>query len=316
MTQVDQSPSTASSTASPPKPWLAGLLSLLVPGLGFAYLRRYRFAVLIYLGSIFPLFILTVLLVVDAAVVWGTFIASGLGLAYLLWQIAAVVRAARASDARATNSRGAFLLYAAIVVVNLTANPSGLYRKLVLESFSIPGASGVPALAPGDLVYVAKFGQRNATPQRGDLIVFSHPKPPHQDFIKRVVGLPGEEISIIDRVIHINGKPIETRKSEATRYWDRDSAGNWFEAEATSYFERLGGREIEVIHDVWEGTRNSEAVKIPAGHYFVLGDNRDNSFDSRMWGTVPAENVVGRAHSIWYSSGPEGMRFERIGQEL
>ena len=185
----------------------------------------------------------------------------------------------------------------------------------------------IPTLLVGDFILVNKFhyGIRlpvinkkiipNNEPQRGDVMVFRYPVNPKMDYIKRVVGLPGDEISYLNKELRINGKPVE--EVPLSEFYDADSLRY-----SKQYSEALPGVTHRILIDTdrppfvppqaiedypfKENCRYSgEGVvcKVPAGHYFVMGDNRDNSQDSRFWGFVPDENIVGKAFVIWMNLG-------------
>ncbi|MES2092177.1 MAG: signal peptidase I [Pseudomonadota bacterium] len=202
-----------------------------------------------------------------------------------------------------------------------------LMRSFLFEPFKIPSGSMVPTLLVGDLILVNKFhyGIRlpvinkkimaNHEPQRGDVMVFRYPVNPSLDYIKRVVGLPGDEISYINKHLSINGKPIE--QTPLAEFYDEDSLRY-----SSQYTEDLPGHPHRLLIDkerppyipaqaieefpFKENCRYSgEGVvcKVPPGHYFMMGDNRDNSQDSRFWGFVPDENIVGKAFVVWMNFG-------------
>jgi signal peptidase I len=150
----------------------------------------------------------------------------------------------------------------------------------------------------------------NHTPQRGDVMVFRYPVDPSVDFIKRVVGVPGDEVAYLNQKLFLNGQPVaETAQDD---YYDEDRR-----TYSKAFKEKLGAAEHRILVDprlpssygnrarifpFGENCRYSaEGVtcKVPAGHYFMMGDNRDNSEDSRFWGFVPEENIVGRAFFVW-----------------
>lgn len=208
-----------------------------------------------------------------------------------------------------------------------------LLRSFLFEPFKIPSGSMVPTLLVGDLILVNKFdyGVRlpvinrkiisNRDPQRGDVVVFRYPPDPRLDYIKRVVGLPGDEIAYLNQSLSVNGQPVAVQS--LGEFYDEDSLRY-----SPQFSERLGSAEHRILVDprrasflggidkrfpFGENCRYSaEGVtcKVPAGHYFVMGDNRDNSQDSRYWGFVPDENLVGRAFFVWMNFGNLG----RIGR--
>lgn len=201
-------------------------------------------------------------------------------------------------------------------------------RSFLFEPFRIPSGSMIPTLAIGDLILVNKFdyGVRLpvinkkiievGNPQRGDVMVFRFPHNPSQDYIKRVVGLPGDKIEYIDKQLTINGQKVKT--TPADQFFDADRVQYYSQAN-----EKLGAVEHKVIVNdsvppgISPGFLNTHpgacqysgrgvVCTVPAGHYFVMGDNRDNSEDSRYWGFVPDENIVGRAFFIWMNFGNIG----------
>lgn len=203
-----------------------------------------------------------------------------------------------------------------------------LLRSFLYEPFRIPSGSMIPTLHIGDLILVNKYeyGVRLpvinkkvidlGSPKRGDVAVFRFPHNPSEDWIKRVVGLPGDKVEVIDKRILINGQPVPLTRLE--QYFDPDRAQYY-----SQYSEKLGEVEHRVIvndavppglsrgflHTHPEACRwSGQGVScvVPKGHYFVMGDNRDNSDDSRYWGFVPDENLKGRAFFIWMNFGNIG----------
>lgn len=192
-----------------------------------------------------------------------------------------------------------------------------LVRSFIVEPFKIPSGSMMPTLLAGDFILVNKFtyGLRvpifNNTfielnqPKRGDVIVFHYPPAPSVDYIKRVIGLPGDRIKYQDKRLVVNGE--ELRLDDAGDYEYVMSGLNMVTAK--KYREQLGSVEHDIlIHDVM-GSYDSdsiggkfalgEEITVPPGHYLAMGDNRDNSSDSRVWGFVPERNLVGKAFFIW-----------------
>jgi signal peptidase I len=179
-------------------------------------------------------------------------------------------------------------------------------RAHLVEAFQTPSQSMYPTLQAGDHLFAKKAGQ---TYRRGDVVVFKYPIDPSVDYVKRIVGVGGDVVAIQDGQLVINGVPVEHRRL------DEPCAS---EAPGTScaiWEESLEGRRWRVALD--DGlTRDFPRARIPDGHYFVLGDNRNASNDSRMWGTVAAELVKGTAEFIYWSRGPAGVRWERINQPV
>ena len=204
-----------------------------------------------------------------------------------------------------------------------------LLRSFLFEPFKIPSGSMIPTLLVGDLILVNKFhyGVRlpvinkkiidNNAVQRGDVMVFRYPVDPRQDYIKRVVGLPGDEVAYLNQKLTINGQLLDTK-----------ALGDFFESDSLRYepqfSEKLGsldhlilvnprrqayyGPDPKTFPNAQNCRYSPEGVvcKVPAGHYFMMGDNRDNSQDSRYWGFVPDENIVGKAFFVWMNFGNLG----------
>ena len=199
-------------------------------------------------------------------------------------------------------------------------------RSFLFEPFKIPSGSMVPTLVVGDLILVNKFqyGIRmpvtgtkliaNKDPQRGDVMVFHYPVDPRIDYIKRVVGVPGDEVVYTNQSLTINGQKVPVQSQG--EYYDDDSLRY-----APKYSEQLGTAPHGILVDTKRPsiyrpmesfvnfrdncryTAEGLSCKVPAGHYFMMGDNRDNSQDSRFWGFVPDENIVGRAFVVWMNFG-------------
>ena len=196
-----------------------------------------------------------------------------------------------------------------------------LLRSFLFEPFKIPSGSMIPTLLVGDLILVNKFtyGLRlpvlntkiteGNKPQRGDVMVFRYPPKPSLDYIKRVVGVPGDTVAYLNKRLTINGQVQPT-----------NALPEFFDEDAMRYFrqfeETLGGKTHRLLNDderpafvpgadQFEGragcsyTVEGVTCKVPEGHYFMMGDNRDNSLDSRYWGFVPEENIVGKAIFVW-----------------
>jgi signal peptidase I len=211
-------------------------------------------------------------------------------------------------------------------------------RSFIVEPFKIPSGSMMPTLLAGDYILVNKFtyGLRvpilNNTivkvnePKRGDVFVFHFPPDPTIDYIKRVVGLPGDQIKYEDKHLTINGKPLDEAFEADYNYINtsKDEFGREQKVSLTAakMVEQLGDVNHNILIHPFENVyepgapgfklAQGETVIVPEGHYFAMGDNRDNSADSRVWGFVPEHNLVGRAFFIWLNFD----EFGRIGTRI
>jgi signal peptidase I len=200
-----------------------------------------------------------------------------------------------------------------------------LLRSFLVEPFRIPSGSMMPTLLVGDFILVNKFayGIRLPVlntkiidigePQRGDVVVFRYPKDPSVDYIKRVVGLPGDRIGYYNKMLYINGKPVPEVPDGV--YVGTGSGVSM--SGASERLEQLGDVQHQIL--VMPRTPGLEGeYVVPENQYFVMGDNRDNSNDSRYWGTVPEQNLVGKAFRIWmnWDSANGGIDWKRIGRKI
>jgi signal peptidase I len=194
-------------------------------------------------------------------------------------------------------------------------------RSFLVEPFKIPSGSMIPTLLIGDFILVNKFtyGIRLpvvnvkvlelGSPKRGDVMVFRYPADPALDYIKRVVGLPGDRIEYRDKALTLNGQPVPRRalpdyeSRERLQYYPRfleTFDGTEHEIILEKDVPGAVGRSMEFRHSGnCDYNSGGLVCTVPPGHYFVMGDNRDNSSDSRVWGFVPDGNIVGKAFFIW-----------------
>jgi len=199
-----------------------------------------------------------------------------------------------------------------------------ILRSFIFEPFRIPSASMMPTLLIGDFILVNKYeyGLRlpviynkfyeNNIPGRGDVVVFRYPENPKIPYIKRIIGLPGDKIAYYNKTLYINDV-----LAEQTTNGDYFAFGSGITMKGSLLIsEDLGNINHEILIDP---ERNSLefVTRVPDSHYFVLGDNRDNSKDSRYWGFVPEENLVGRAFFVWMNWDGKNkpvVNFNRIGK--
>ena len=178
-----------------------------------------------------------------------------------------------------------------------------ILRGFIVEPFRIPSGSMLPSLYIGDFILVNKFAYgirlpvlnkkiiETGEPERGDVVVFRYPRDPSLDYIKRIVGLPGDHIAYYNKVLYVNNKPVA-----------RDFVGQYKgpgQTFANEYIEKLEGKDHSILLLPARPVNLQGEYIVPEGSYFVMGDNRDNSNDSRVWGVVPESNLLGKAFMIW-----------------
>ena len=190
-------------------------------------------------------------------------------------------------------------------------------RSFIFEPFRIPSGSMMPTLLEGDFIFVKKYSYglrlpvtetkviETGNPERGDVIVFRLPSDPSINYIKRVIGLPGDTVVYERHRLTINGEKVDLTQSE-------DASWN-----APLFVEDLDGRVHEILVTNPEFSTRDNTYLVPEGHYFVMGDNRDRSKDSRFIGAIPEEFLVGEAVRIWMHFVPWNMPdWERIGRKI
>lgn len=197
-----------------------------------------------------------------------------------------------------------------------------LLRSFVIEPFRIPSGSMYPTLKTNDFILVNKFayGIRNpitnntwiktGQPKRGDVFVFHYPVDPKVDYIKRVIGLPGDVISYQNRQLTVNGKKVPEKFLRNIV----ESVNSSTQA-SKEYEENLTGVKHGILTMPWRSSISFKNLVVPKGMYFAMGDNRDNSEDSRYWGFVPASDLVGKAVFVWFSwdSDKNRVRWNQLG---
>ena len=207
-----------------------------------------------------------------------------------------------------------------------------LLRSFLFEPFRIPSGSMMPTLLAGDFILVNKFAYgirlpvinkkiiSTGNPQRGDVAVFRFPDDPSTDYIKRVIGLPGDRIEYNNKMLYINGKPLEYAQQGV--YIGSGSGINYTGTKIRE--EMIGDVKHKILirdeqpDHVYTCLKQGRLFIVPEDQYFVMGDNRDYSNDSRFWCGVPDENLVGKAFMIWmhWDTGGNGLETSRIGQSI
>ncbi len=196
-------------------------------------------------------------------------------------------------------------------------------RSFVFEPFRIPSGSMIPTLLVGDFILVSKYSYglrlpvlnkkvlETGEPERGDVAVFRYPRDPSKDYIKRVIGLPGDTVTFQNKRLSINGELVEFSGGESYVYTAEDDT----EVNAELFQSDLGAEPHDLLIDPARRFAMNKEWEVPEGHYFMVGDNRDHSNDSRYWGFVPEENLVGRATRIWMHWNG-GVKWDRLGDKI
>lgn len=300
-------------TNHPRKAWLAFLLGLFLPGLGQLYNGQVNRAAWFMLASwVFgiPLIGLLVSYFPDS---WTASLMLGsIALALISWFISCIdafvqARKLKNYTAAAWQGAGTYLFLILLVTVCLFPLLTQQVRKHWIEPFRIPSASMEPALIAGDFIYADKHYNClgcDAVIQRGDIITFTYPNNRNMGYIKRVIGLPGDQIKIRGQTVNVNNKALTVQSAEQNG--------------AIVVQERYETKQWPVI---WKNPRAvipATDLTVPTGQVFVLGDNRTNSNDSRYFGTVPLADITGRARQVWFSYNREvgGLQWNRAGLVL
>ncbi len=208
-----------------------------------------------------------------------------------------------------------------------------LLRAFVIEAFKIPSGSMIPTLQVGDHIFVSKFlygiripwtnlklFKHVREPRRGEIIVFVYPVDPDKDFIKRIVAIPGDTVQVCGGQVLINSQPLQRQPQGGTcEYDDYDEerpSGSWHRVQCVAYEEWNGKEHYNTVHNSATATllpSCTTPLTVPSEHVFVMGDNRDNSHDSRFWGPVHYDLIKGKAWFIWWSAGEHtSVRLERM----
>ena len=219
-----------------------------------------------------------------------------------------------------------------------------VFRSVLFEPYRIPTGSMIPTLKIGDYIIVNKFAYgfkvpfsdltlgdinldpkyltKQKLPKRGDVVVFKFPDDPSINYIKRVVGLPGDTVEIKNKIIYVNGTSLETKEIDGQQYLK--DMNKKYKKYKLNFFEESTKDKKYVIQQDSDNyySNNKDLITIKKGHIYVMGDNRDFSFDSRYWSTVPVEYIKGRAEFVWLSvvfpidGGDFIFRTNRIGEKI
>jgi len=220
----------------------------------------------------------------------------------------------RAKAPRKWEKLAIFGLIALLIAQVMFFDPTKYLRNYV-QTFHIPTGAMKPTILVGDFILVDKYWPKSNSPQRGDIIVFKYPEDKRLDYIFRCIAVGGQTVEIRNGDVFVDDKP-EGKKTKLGRKYDPAEGRHVNRIRITT----PDGKEYTIRHyvDRYRQTENSGQVTVPDGHYFVMGDNRDNSADSRSWGFLPEENVVGKAGIVYWSWDriDKKVRWSRIGQSL
>lgn len=287
-------------------PWLSAAFSLFVPGLGQFYNGNIRLAMISFgistlLTTVATLYLFDGFSYLLIALALG--ISLDVVLAILGW------REAKRIGAMELKPYQRWWMYLGFTIL-LYGLPTG-YGTIIPErflSFQIPSESMVPTLLVGDRLVADGWAYWKQDPKRGDIVVFDYPRDPSIKYVKRVVGLPGDEVELKGGELYINQVLVVQERTEQPS----DSSSGW---EQTQYREKLG--DVNHIIQRMQPSMNLDfgPVKVPEGKFFVMGDNRDRSSDSRVWGFVDRSAIVAKMRYIYFSWDSEAgaLRFPRLG---
>ena len=293
---------TATQQVKPRRRMFAALMSTALPGLGQLYNGEFNKAIWIFLLfsiTAIPLVMIIALLLPAGLtmplVALSTLITIGIWLYAIIdgWRMAAKLQHFHPQVWQTSGVYALVFLICATVIL-----PSTLLwvRKHQVEPFYIPSGSMEPSLLRGDYIFANKSYNcpncRNSV-KRGDVALFVYPDNRTQHYVKRVIGLPGDIVTINGTKLTVNGKALSTGDQTGTEHIDDKT---W----QVQWSEQPDKRPYEIT--------------VQPGHAFVLGDNRSNSNDSRVFGQVPLSDIVGRVRQVWFSKSAEGIRWSRIGQ--
>lgn len=257
----------------PRRQWLAALLTILETGLGHIYAGKLKRGMILFcINQLLILLVIVFVLVVKPGVT-HMIIAALVLIAFAVYCIVdAVLIAGRNKHNYQPTKYNRWFVYVGFPVVAwllLQACTSLIVVPYMVQAFKMPTGSMEPTLLVGDHILIDKHIYRSNAPKRGEIIIFKYPHDAKVIYVKRLIGLPGDTVEIVGRAVYING---ETLKEGYVQFLD-----------PSSVFDRYG------------------PLRVPARQYFVLGDNRDNSQDSRFWGCIPEENLLGKPIIIYWS---------------
>ena len=283
-------------TDKPRKPWIAGLLTFFTIGLGHLYSGKAKKGIILYFlgqGTMLAIFLPLIWLSPNILVF---LLAVVCGLGFLIFCILDAIRVSRRNkltyELRKYNRWYVYVLVLAVNLCFIQPAVESAIKSDIVQAYRIPSGAMKPTLQIGDHILADKYIYKKTEPKRGDIVIFPFPADPSKDFIKRVVAVDGETIEIIDKQISINGEIIEEPFVIHT--------------------------DSNIFRDKKRPRDNFGPAKVPDDSLFVMGDNRDHSYDSRFWGFVKKASVKGKAASIYWSwdKDSSSVRWNRIGSKV
>ena len=286
---------------------LAVLFSIISPGMGHLYAGKWKLAIALP----FILFLLI------ALVGWTrvVFLSEGMSIIvmmiavfYLLVMASSFLLARKPTSHNLNASQKWYFYILFLVVVSLVNSMVMEYRGKLFgfEPFRIPAASMLPTIMVNDLLIVDTWAYKKNEPELGDVVVFDYPRDPKVKYIKRIMAKGGDHLAYYDKVLHINGKPLRREFVRPYITWGVSE-------KMEEYSEYIGEKQYRIALMPLRPAINAEYI-VPEGYYFVMGDNRDDSNDSRYWGVLPHHYLYGKAEYIWFSIGNDmNLRSGRMG---
>ncbi len=289
------------------KPWLAAFLSSILPGIGQFYNKQLLKGFILLAADIVvhelehafaPFFIVSLFVVLFG-------IKDAFDSAETL----------NGSNQRFFQQEKAVVRFIVIMLALGTIPFAFLVRENIIEAFKIPSGAMRPTLQIGDHILTRKFRTLSTPVQRGDIVVFPYPEDPEKNFIKRVVGLEGDTVRITDGELYINDQMVPSKRVGEQSVEGQPSIDF---GQLTTYEEQIGGATYRIQHLRDRITINGGPWQVPQGTVFVMGDNRDNSMDSRVYGAVAVNTLIAKAGKIYWSWDHEAgaVRWERIGETI
>ncbi len=296
----------------PKHPWVAALLALFFPGVGHVYTGRFLFGVGVYLAVMGSIFLpLATAAIATAYVAQAVIVAFAVSFGLYAYQIVSAARSAylQTASTLAGWARSPWPTVAMVLLTPALSVSVGIeaFFHANLSSFVTPSISMFPTLIPGDRFFVVKLGHE-ASP--GQLVAYRVDA--ERVYVKRVIAVGGDVVEIRDGRISVNGSPIPRRALERTVARPYEPAQPEFDV----FQETLVDVTYRVVWDAHAARQASLYGTVPPEHLFVVGDNRDHSEDSRHHGPIPIVNAIGVARAIFFSSGPAGVRWDRLFTDL